>query len=415
MNNSIQLLDFELCKNIRILLEKRLIIWGAAEKGKTIKRALQNMGLPVEAFCDSSVEKWNKEYDGLDVISPYQLKRSLHETPDTCIISCVLKEYEIIKVLVEYDTTVSFVSYWGINTAYTLWKKEYLPDEEHVWEHLLKHKFQNIAVEYLKKYYMADKNDIWILQPGKTASSTLEARFKTAGIPFMKQHTLHFPSHILDDELKLSWENVVNKYKYKKLKIVTAVREPLARDYSAFWQSFTNGLERAYLMPIFNRNIQRMYDDFTELILNGYPAAGEKLECALPYTWRNEFEWFNEEIKQYFDIDVYDFPFNKEAGYQVIEKNNVQLFIFKVEKMERIMPALCDFIGCNSLSSQNANKAENKIYHLAYKKFRKEVKLSPNYIDYYYNNNTYVNHFYTVKEQATFRRQWKENIKNDNI
>lgn len=416
MNNSIQLLDFDICEDIFILQQYQLVIWGAAEKGQSIKKSLQNMGLTVAVFCDSSAEKQGKICSGIKTISPYLLKKIFQKEKNICIISCVSKENEIISILQEYgESPICFVSYWGIKTASKLWKKEYLTDETGIFEYLLKHSFQNIAIKYLKNLYATDEKDIWILQPGKTASSTLELRFKIAGIPFVKQHTLHFPDYVLEEELKPIWENSVSKQIHRKHKIIAAVREPLTRDYSAFWQSFTNGLERAYLMPIFNHNIQQMYDDFTELILSGYRSAGEKIGCALPYTWRDEFVWFNEEIKQYFDIDVYAYPFDRQAGYQIIEHNKVQLFVFKLEKMDCIMSALCDFVGCSSLSVQNTNIAKDKIYHLAYKEFRKAVKVSSDYVNHYYKNNVYVNHFYTKEERTAFLKQWEKNIRDDNI
>lgn len=420
---SYRLLDFEISKNFELLREKELYIWGAAEKGWQIQKTLKRFGIRIRAFCDSDIQKWGEDYENIPVISPYEFLKRYKKNAQICLISCIFRENELLRLLRELEAgDISFVSYLGIKNAciangIVLEIQGNLPIYDKIWEYKQRNYLKGCccgfpikALEELETY---NSNTIWNWQPGKVASRTICNRLRQAGITCIHLHTLNYPAHVLGESLREVWTKKINGKFSKKIKIITSVREPLSRDYSAFWQSFE--MEHAYLMSLFNKDFQKMYEDYVALILNGYRLASEKMGCTLPSIWCDEFEWFNEEIRRYSDIDVYAYPFDKERGYQVIEKDNVQLFIFKVEKLDDIMSALCDFVGCDNLSRQDTNKAENKIYHLAYKEFKKTVRLSSGYVDHYYKNNEYVNHFYTTEEKDTFLKQWKKNIRDDNM
>ena len=78
-----------------------------------------------------------------------------------------------------------------------------------------------------------------------------------------------------------------------------------------------------------HRDFQKIYDGFLDLILRGSTYTKERLGMSMPWTWNDEFEWFDEQIKQHLDIDVFQYPFDREKGYIQIEKDGISLFLFR--------------------------------------------------------------------------------------
>ena len=165
---------------------------------------------------------------------------------------------------------------------------------------------------------------------------------------------------------------------------------------------FTEGGERYKWMPVLHRDFQKIYDGFLDLILRGSTYTKERLGMSMPWTWNDEFEWFDEQIKQHLDIDVFQYPFDREKGYIQIEKDGISLFLFKVEKMECILDEISRFAGVSDLPVKNANVAAQKWYGLAYKQFRREVGLPKSYADHYYSGNSKMDYFYTQEEKEEF-------------
>lgn len=409
--------DLEICKNISLLkTADEIIIYGAAERGKEIAGWLKNAGIFIDHFCDMDIKKWGNSIGDVEIISPFKLKNiEMTDAKEVYVIACIQYPKEFCRLAEELELkNIRVVTYWGIWTAihlnaesiYTQNSKQ--PALFEIEKGLRKHKYMNVGFEFLHKLITAPEDTIWIVQPGKTASSSLEARLYEKGVPFVKEHHLKYPDHILGAEYKQIWENALQEK--KSLKIIAAVREPLARDYSAFWQAFTEGLERSMLMPILNRDFQQMYESFTSLIMKGSVYTRERLGVSMPYTWNDEFEWFDEQMKEYLNIDVFQYPFNKEKGYTIIKKENIELFLLKVEKMEDILDEISSFAGVDRLPAINANVGEKKWYGLAYSQFRKEVRLTNEYVDHYYRGNSKMDFFYSQEEKAEFLNKWRGNM-----
>lgn len=413
---SYRLLDFEVFKNFEILKKETLILWGAASKGMQILRTFEHIGIHVSAFCDSDMNKWGMTYGNLTVISPYKLKKLYKTKPQICIISCIFRENELLKTFQELEIkNISFLSYWGVKTACILngFALEYesgLPTYDDVWMYQKKCSLRSsgLLIDFLKKTSSNTSNPIWSWQPGKVASTTLEKRLKQADIPSIHLHDLTYPSHLWMNTLQTTFNSRLRNALSQRLKIITGVREPLSRDYSAFWQPFTE--ERAYLMPILNKNFQTMYEHYIELILKGYDYTKKTLKESNEWVWNDELKWFDEQIKKLIGIDIYQYPFDRQKGYQVICQDNIQIFIYKTEKLDNIMPMLSEFLEKDISSSENSNQSECKTYHLAYKEFRRNIRLPRNYVEHYYKNNPYMDHFYTKEEQERYLSKWKDCI-----
>lgn len=410
-----KLLDLELFMNFELLRQKELFIWGAASKGIQIKKTLTRIGIGVSAFCDSDIKKWGELCEGIPVISPYNFTNRLKKNPQACVISCIFSEKDLLKLFQEIGIkNVSLISYWGVKFALYLNEialevHEKMPIYDEIWSYRKRQQFKTCSylLDFLSKLQFCDSDIIWIWQPGKVASKTLLESLSNVNISAIHTHSLNYPTHVFGTFLHDLWSSKIEKNFSKNIKIITGVREPLARDYSAFWQAFD--YERLHLMPILNKDFQKLYESFIDLILSGYEHTCELLQESNEWVWNDEFEWFNREIKKCFGIDVYRYPFDKEQGYGIIENNNIQIFIYKTEKLDDLSPMLSEFLG-KKIQIKNTHQTYNKQYYLINKDFRKKLKLPRKYVEHYYKSNPYLDHFYTKLEQKKYLSQWEKCI-----
>ncbi len=411
--------DLEICKNIFLLKEASgIILYGAAEKGKEIVKSLQDAKIKVEAFCDMDMKKWGETIDNIKIISPFDLKNNINKTNNTTyIIACILNPQELCDLLEYMElNTMRIITYWGIKTALQINAEIIYGIDSKYYSHmqienrLRKNQYINLGLDIARNLITTPDSAIWLIQPGKTASTSLASRLKRKDIPIISMHYLEYPDHIIGEQYREVWEKIIQKK--SSAKIITMVREPLNRDYSAFWQAFTEDVRHIMWMPILGNDFQMMYEKFIDFILKGSTYTKKILGDSMPYTWNDEFEWFDEQIKKHLGIDVYQYPFDREKGYTIIKKENVELFLYKVEKMEEIMDKISEFAGVPNLPAVNANVAKQKWYGLAYAQFRKEVLLPERYVKHYYEENSKMDYFYTGEEKSSFLKEWKNNIEN---
>lgn len=412
--------DLEICRNINKLKDAdKIIIYGAAEKGREIFGWLEDADLKIDFFCDRNMSIWGNYFEDTEIISPFKLRDISIENEGASIfvIACVLHPQEILTLFNHLGlNNIKVITYWGIRVALRV-NKETLYEQQS--KRMLEIQIENQqrknsiiiwAYKLLYDLITSSKKTIWIVQPGKMATSSLESRMREKQISFIKEHILEFPDFVLSEEYRRMWEEKIQEQKNDSLKVLAAVREPLSRDYSAFWQVFSEIQERMLISSILDKDFQKMYENYVDLILKGRECIKEKMGVSLEYTWNDEFEWFDEQIKKYLGIDVYEYPFNPDEGYTIIKKGNIELFLYKVEKMEAVLDKISSFIGTTKLSSVNSNVSAQKWYGLAYVQFRKEVKLPKRYVEHYYVNNKKMDHFYTEEEKKEFLDKWKDNI-----
>lgn len=173
-------------------------------------------------------------------------------------------------------------------------------------------------------------------------------------------------------------------------RFVTLVRDPIARNISAFFHN----LHILTSMPNSNEK-----PDVTELI-NVFLTQ---------YNHEIPLNWFDNELKTVLGIDIYQYPFPKNNGYLEINFKNIHLLILKVEiPDEAKIKALSKFLGGSPIKFRKSNIAEDKYYNDTYKVFQANIKLPIGYIDSMLNSK-YTNHFYSNEEISEFRLKWNKN------
>jgi hypothetical protein len=121
------------------------------------------------------------------------------------------------------------------------------------------------------------------------------------------------------------------------------------------------------------------------------------------------FNWFDNELKAFFGIDVYAHPFDREKGYSIIKQGNIEVLVMKMEKLNSLESVIGEFIGAPQFKLVNDNVGSNKIYKYLYKNVKDAVKIPREIFSVCYGNPR-MSHFYTEEEKAAFLKKWEKNI-----
>jgi hypothetical protein len=177
----------------------------------------------------------------------------------------------------------------------------------------------------------------------------------------------------------------------RRLKIVTLLREPVGRTISSFFYNLNQ------YIPDFNRyriDDPEVTQRLQERFLVDFPEHDYSIN------------WFDNELRRTFGIDVYRHGFDPGKGYAIIEGASVDVLVLKLERLKHCTPeAFREFLGLSEFALSTANTSEEQPYYQFYKKFLEEVRLPASYLDKMYTS-PYMRHFYSADEIATFRTMW---------
>lgn len=188
---------------------------------------------------------------------------------------------------------------------------------------------------------------ILIYQMGKVASSTVYASLKETSLKNEILH-LHFLSQDLPNHRKTHYNSKISYIPYhiylgesvrkillaspdKMCKIISLVRDPIAFTISDIFQN-----------PHFTKeNITNK--DGTIDTLKVYEHVHNILRQ--PETFRYQNEWFNNELKRVFSIDVLGEPFPLDTGFQTYKQGNIEALVLRVEDLSTTGKyAISDFL-----------------------------------------------------------------------
>ncbi|UOQ87008.1 putative capsular polysaccharide synthesis family protein [Gracilibacillus salinarum] len=255
------------------------------------------------------------------------------------------------------------------------------------------------------------KNLILIYQMGKVGSTSIADSIIENGGQAEHIHSFHHPVmfeqfHDLKSIDYYFPTKSIMKYKVynnvffknallrtnKRLKIITLAREPISRNIAMYFQGIH--------FPIFE--INRSYNNRSDEDVN--------FELIIQL-FLNKFhhnygiKWFDNEFNRTFSVDIYDYPFDKEKGYTIINTRNLDIMVIKMEKLNDLEVKIQQFLDMPNFKLNKANIGDNKWYSDLYKRFKKVFIPSEDYIEKLYNTK-YMNHFYTEEEIKVFRNKW---------
>lgn len=415
--------DLKLIGDIRILYEKEIFLWGAGKIGKECIAYLSGSGVKVVGFCDNNEQLINKYVEGYRVFSKQELQETLRRNRDTVVVitSLYLDEIhdELIEIGMDSDNIFSkFALYYSmlVNIDHELIPKKYRTNFKGSYERwkMINHRRSDFRFSF--KYYaynwesVIEKNPIVIFQPGKVASTTMLRSINVCGLEGIQTHALAYRDEFMDEDMRrlyLEFRRTISEAQC--VKVISAVREPVQRDIS-------------YIFEHINLPFVEIYRDFDSYLLQNvsdclmdYFINKKDDFCGMSPTLIHHmlringgmFQWFERELEKVYHINVFDYPFDVEKGYTVIKKDNVELFLFKLEKLDGLEQVIGEFLGMDNFKLVNANLAADRDYRFAYKQILDMIQLPESYLDFYYKNNEYTNHFYSKEEQDKFLKNWR--------
>ena len=248
--------------------------------------------------------------------------------------------------------------------------------------------------------YVKGKVPIVVYQMGRVGSRSVRDALQLKGYDFVFHVHRMNPGNlkIVRDEYlshnqpppkekvgRMLYRHVV--LKQRPAKFVTLVREPVARNISAFFRNF-------------RRFTGRNYSE------SGLGLAGLIEAFIKSYNHTIPLRWFDEEPKRTLNVDVYNYPFPKEKGYRVIKKGPFEMLVIKLE-LENYQKekAIAEFFQVESLPLVEVNKGEQADYGPTYKEFVRSIRLPVGYIEEMYQSK-YAKHFYSDEEIDRFRKRW---------
>ncbi len=260
-----------------------------------------------------------------------------------------------------------------------------------------------LLLENIKLTMFPKMNPIIIFTMAKVGSLSVYFSLKKRTI---NQSIFHI--HSLNEEevkkgINLCFENniypgskspvfLINKKiitKKKPYKIICLFRDPLERNISAFFDVFELNT---------GKKSTNYYGSFESL----KKLYHEKLTHVYP------LNWFDRQFFESTNINVYNYDFNKEKGYQLIKNNNVELLLINSNVDNKIKEALiADFCNLKKFELKNWNVSSEKEYATNYKDFKKSMRFTKEYLNKMYNSN-YVQHFFTENHIKNQIDKWRE-------
>lgn len=260
-------------------------------------------------------------------------------------------------------------------------------------------------IKTVKKIYnkFNDDNLILVYQMGKVGSTSIENSLNEIGIENIHLHHLFLQKQFKYDKFKEKFWGKTKKILLGRLKlyiisnnsnikIVSLTREPISRNISAMFQNLYKFIYE------YNSINNRMEESLHQMLENIYYKY---INHDLP------LDWFDLEFKNNFQLNIYDYDFPKEKGWQIIKKNNIELLLLKMEDLNRCESVIGNFLDIDKFKLKRSNSSAQKWYADIYKNFKKKFNPTEEYINRMYNSK-YMNHFYTDYEISNFKKYWEK-------
>ncbi len=173
----------------------------------------------------------------------------------------------------------------------------------------------------------------------------------------------------------------------RKIRIVSAVRDPLARNVSAFFMNLGMFAGSGSTSPAEAGRL-------TKIFLRKYPHS-------VPLSW------FDRELKRSLGIDVYETPFDRDAGCLRITQDHFDLLVLRAEDDDSVKEAaLNEFFDRDDIEITRTNVTSDGGNAQLYQRFYDELLIPDRLRDEMYGSR-FARHFYTDEELNEMRAAWR--------
>lgn len=303
----------------------------------------------------------------------------------------------------------------SIETKVAKWLSVSLPSIQYQKKHKIS-KLRKIARYHLldryryrkaQKQLQSEKVPVLVYTMAKVASSTIYHSIKNqSDLPVFHIHSLD-QQKILKAELDCKAKGVLPDSRnpggliYQKkiakqlpVKIITCVREPIARNLSAFFEVF-------------------------EYYLGTSPTEWKGNQADLMKVYFKELphefplNWFDEEFKRMTNLDVYKGKFDTDKMYRVYQKENLEVLLFRTDLADEKKESLIqNFLALPGFKLTAHNVGAQKNYAKIYAQFKQEIQLPENYLKQMLESK-YARYFFSEQEIEKVYYNWQGKRKNE--
>jgi len=220
-----------------------------------------------------------------------------------------------------------------------------------------------------------------------------ENGLKEMELGFLRKGITDFPQHFY------RFKEISRKVKEHRYaidwKIITLTREPIGVIVAAFFENMATN--DPHLLEYGKVNAEKALETITKRF--------ESIRISTNYF----YNWFDNELKIMFGVDVYRYPYDFERGYSIIEEGNVAVLLLRLEDINRSFHnAVSDFLETHSITLIEKNVGAEKPYAKAYEYVKANMRLPLSTCEEIYSSN-YARHFYTTEEIDLFTATWTKN------
>lgn len=375
-----------------------VILWGCGILGEQFLRFAQKMDIEIFACCDNNKEKWGTTFFDIPVISPSALeameKESRDSHPSRKILVQIALSRDYMPSVVKQLEEMGIFSCVEVIDRFQDFRDIILDKFMEKYPDITKNNIVSLnpeGVDLIKKPEIpeipefADEEFVVICQPAKTADTAIKKTCEKYNVSCL------FSKH---DAYSM-------KHNQKKIKVTTAIREPISRLVSDLYQGLASGAICSVA--------EVSFEDYADFIMTGdaqpiFDQRFYKKGLKSTPTFQHFFNGFSQVV-----VDVLQFDFSKEKGYTIIKEGNYDIFFYQLEKLDSLVPELSEWLGVPFDHLEKANEASKKWVSDSYKRAKKEVTFSQRFFDDCYND-PYVQHCYSQEDIAKFKARWRGQI-----
>ncbi len=423
--------DIDLVNSIDVLKYGKLYLYGAGNNGRFIKSILDDLSVSIEGFADSDDSLSGNIIDDLRVYSPFEISHIAKNSEIIILVTTLGGVHQVVDFLQEQGCDMDRVYtiygfFWCVYFHYNEWFQNDLRLREKYDDFFYTHReFAKRTVYYNQAYVsfqptkmalMRKKYPVVVYQPGKVGSNTVEYTLGAFGIDNLRMHGVSYPyeyENLKCKEIFFDWVKTA-----PRIKMITLIREPISKDFGHFFQKISLVDDMAwYAKGIMEHDFQTSYLNYLSVITPMDYTNGRKEEFQSVITSHIDYigkinpngaywGWYEKELKDNFGIDILQSDFDPQKGYTIMREKNIELLIIRLDKLNSLVKVLGEFIGMPNLEIRSTNLHQEKDYAYAYRQLQKELVLPRDYIDFYYNDNPYVRHFFSNEEIQSFKEKW---------
>lgn len=258
-------------------------------------------------------------------------------------------------------------------------------------------------------------------QMGKVGSSTVQASLDAVKIDHPIYH-VHFLNPVRVREIELQRKHYFRTDRYNYLrrswlseflyeeiqkknrhwKMVSLVREPIARNISTFFENLE--VETVPADPQRYSVKSEYYGFDTEISVDNTAPLIELFFERLMHD--RPLRYFDDEVKTVLGIDIFASEFPRQKGYQILKEAHVDSLVIRLDDLDQCAePAFKEFLAIDDFRLQTTNVGGDKIYAPLYREFKRRIRVPRSYIEQMYASK-FARHFYSPEELEQLAGKW---------